>query len=114
MLLGEAGTGTGTSTSTAAAAAGGGAGGAAVDVSLIPFEFDPPGTYPPEGQDWTEYCTSYGPPKARFLLEQKLPRAFELGAAGPCRPYPPAPRKRIHVPQKTADFGKKKSLESSP
>jgi predicted DsbA family dithiol-disulfide isomerase len=53
----------------------------AVDVSFIPFEFDPPGTYPPDGQDWTEYCQSYGPRKAQFLLQQKLPRAFEIGAA---------------------------------
>lgn len=52
-----------------------------VDVSLIPFEFDPPGTYPPEGQDWREYCEGYGPTKAKFLLERKLPRAFELGSA---------------------------------
>ena len=53
----------------------------AVNVSFIPFEFDPPGTYPQQGQDWAEYCEGYGPAKARFLLEQKLPRAFELGAA---------------------------------
>ena len=52
-----------------------------MDVFFIPFEVDPPGTYPPEGQDWTEYCESYGPAKARFLLGQKLPRAFQLGAA---------------------------------
>ena len=54
-------------------------------MSLIPFEFDPPGTYPPGGQDWTEYCEGYGPAKAQFLLERKLPRAFELGAAGSSR-----------------------------
>jgi predicted DsbA family dithiol-disulfide isomerase len=50
-----------------------------IDVQLIPFEFDLPGTYPPEGTDWTEYCQSYGPSKAKFLLEEKLPRAFLLG-----------------------------------
>jgi predicted DsbA family dithiol-disulfide isomerase len=48
-------------------------------IEFIPFEFDPPGTYPPEGMDWTDYCRGYGPEKARFLLEQKLPRAFALG-----------------------------------
>eukprot|EP00931_Biecheleriopsis_adriatica_P066099 TRINITY_DN40512_c0_g1_i1.p1 TRINITY_DN40512_c0_g1~~TRINITY_DN40512_c0_g1_i1.p1 ORF type:complete len:234 (-),score=31.04 TRINITY_DN40512_c0_g1_i1:92-793(-) len=48
-------------------------------VEFVPFEFDPPGTYPPDGKDWTEYCKSYGPSKARFLLEEKLPRAFALG-----------------------------------
>lgn len=48
-------------------------------IEFIPFEFDPPGTYPPEGVDWKEYCMSYGSPKAEFLLEQKLPRAFSLG-----------------------------------
>ena len=37
-----------------------GAAAAVVDVSLIPFEFDPPGTYPPGGQDWTEYCEGQG------------------------------------------------------
>jgi len=47
---------------------------------FVPFEFDPPGTYPPEGTDWTEYCKSYGEAKAKFLLEEKLPRAFELGS----------------------------------
>lgn len=51
----------------------------AVNVKLIPFEFDPPGTYPVEGTDWTEYCESYGEPKASFLLNEKLPRAFRLG-----------------------------------
>ncbi|KAJ1479249.1 thioredoxin-like protein [Baffinella frigidus] len=48
-------------------------------IEFVPFEFDPPGTYPPEGTDWTEYCRGYGPAKARFLLEQKLPAAFALG-----------------------------------
>eukprot|EP00434_Breviolum_minutum_P029791 symbB.v1.2.026340.t1/scaffold2624.1/size74584/2 len=48
-------------------------------VELIPFEFDPPGKYPPEGTDWVEYCKSYGPAKAKFLLEEKLPRAFAIG-----------------------------------
>merc|ERR1740133_29779 len=48
-------------------------------VEFIPFEFDPPGTYPSQGLDWTEYCLGYGEPKAKFLLEQKLPNAFALG-----------------------------------
>ena len=48
-------------------------------IAFTPFEFDPPGTYPPEGQPWTDYCSGYGEAKARFLLEEKLPRAFELG-----------------------------------
>lgn len=48
-------------------------------IEFVPFEFDPPGTYPPEGIDWKEYCLGYGSPKAEFLLEQKLPRAFALG-----------------------------------
>ncbi|CAJ1331751.1 unnamed protein product [Effrenium voratum] len=48
-------------------------------VELLPFEFDPPGTYPQEGLDWTEYCKGFGPAKAKFLLEEKLPRAFALG-----------------------------------
>jgi predicted DsbA family dithiol-disulfide isomerase len=26
-----------------------------IQVQLIPFEFDEPGTYPPEGTDWTDY-----------------------------------------------------------
>jgi hypothetical protein len=52
----------------------------AFHVDFIPFEFDPPGTYPPEGTDWTQYCRGYGPQKARFLLEDKLPRAFAHGA----------------------------------
>jgi predicted DsbA family dithiol-disulfide isomerase len=46
---------------------------------MIPFEFDTPGTYPKEGTDWTEYCKSYGPQRSKFLLEEKLPRAFRLG-----------------------------------
>jgi predicted DsbA family dithiol-disulfide isomerase len=50
-----------------------------VNVKLIPFEFDPPGTYPEGGTDWIEYCQSYGEPKASFLLNDKLPRAFRLG-----------------------------------
>ena len=50
-------------------------------VEIIPFEFDPPGKYPPEGTDWVDYCKSYGPAKAKFLLEEKLPRAFALGDA---------------------------------
>jgi predicted DsbA family dithiol-disulfide isomerase len=50
-----------------------------VDVQLVPFEFDAPGTYPTEGTDWTDYCKSYGPQKAAFLLQEKLPRAFRLG-----------------------------------
>ena len=37
-------------------------------VSFIPYEFDPPGTYPPEGTDWTQYCESYGPAKAALIL----------------------------------------------
>eukprot|EP00929_Paragymnodinium_shiwhaense_P120165 TRINITY_DN92069_c0_g1_i1.p1 TRINITY_DN92069_c0_g1~~TRINITY_DN92069_c0_g1_i1.p1 ORF type:complete len:266 (+),score=60.82 TRINITY_DN92069_c0_g1_i1:100-798(+) len=48
-------------------------------VKFVPFEFDPPGTYPADGLDWTEYCKGYGEAKARFLLEEKLPRAFALG-----------------------------------
>merc|ERR1719330_2195203 len=48
-------------------------------VEFVPFEFDPPGTYPADGQDWTDYCNGYGPAKAKFLLEEKLPRAFALG-----------------------------------
>lgn len=47
--------------------------------TILPFEFDPPGTYPKEGTDWTEYCNSFGEPKSSFLLKEKLPRAFELG-----------------------------------
>ena len=27
-------------------------------VEIIPFEFDPPGKYPPEGTDWVDYCKS--------------------------------------------------------
>eukprot|EP00928_Gymnodinium_smaydae_P044678 TRINITY_DN29804_c0_g1_i2.p1 TRINITY_DN29804_c0_g1~~TRINITY_DN29804_c0_g1_i2.p1 ORF type:complete len:156 (-),score=19.95 TRINITY_DN29804_c0_g1_i2:67-534(-) len=50
-------------------------------VEFVPFEFDPPGTYPPEGTDWTDYCKGYGEAKAKFLLEEKLPRAFQLGEA---------------------------------
>jgi predicted DsbA family dithiol-disulfide isomerase len=50
-----------------------------IQVQLLPFEFDEPGKYPPEGTDWTEYCKSYGPQKADFLLKEKLPRAFRLG-----------------------------------
>eukprot|EP00401_Gymnodinium_catenatum_P044319 CAMPEP_0117550400 /NCGR_PEP_ID=MMETSP0784-20121206/48662_1 /TAXON_ID=39447 /ORGANISM="" /LENGTH=208 /DNA_ID=CAMNT_0005347419 /DNA_START=141 /DNA_END=765 /DNA_ORIENTATION=+ len=50
-------------------------------VEFIPFEFDPPGTYPPEGTDWTDYCKGYGEAKAKFLLEEKLPQAFALGSA---------------------------------
>jgi predicted DsbA family dithiol-disulfide isomerase len=50
-----------------------------IQVQLLPFEFDAPGKYPPEGTDWTEYCNSYGPQKADFLLKEKLPRAFSLG-----------------------------------
>ena len=46
---------------------------------FIPYEFDLPGTYPPEGKDWTEYCQGYGPAKAEFLLKEKLPRAFGIG-----------------------------------
>eukprot|EP00927_Polykrikos_kofoidii_P017581 TRINITY_DN18024_c0_g1_i1.p1 TRINITY_DN18024_c0_g1~~TRINITY_DN18024_c0_g1_i1.p1 ORF type:complete len:229 (+),score=43.40 TRINITY_DN18024_c0_g1_i1:80-766(+) len=48
---------------------------------FTPFEFDPPGTYPPEGVDWSDYCRGYGPQKAKFLLEEKLPMAFALGKA---------------------------------
>jgi len=65
----------------AAAAAEAGEKAPEVRTSFIPFEFDPPGTYPAEGTDWTEYCRGYGEAKARFLLEEKLPRAFALGAA---------------------------------
>eukprot|EP00435_Cladocopium_sp_Y103_P039989 s1756_g10.t2 len=32
-----------------------------------------------EGTDWVEYCNSFGPAKAKFLLEEKLPRAFAIG-----------------------------------
>jgi len=52
-----------------------------LSVQFVPFEFDPPGTYPAEGLDWTEYCRGYGPAKAKFLLEEKLPRAFAFGQA---------------------------------
>ena len=48
---------------------------------FVPYEFDPPGTYPAEGVDWTDYCRSYGEPKATYLLKEKLPRAFALGEA---------------------------------
>jgi predicted DsbA family dithiol-disulfide isomerase len=51
-----------------------------IKVQLLPFEFDEPGTYPPGGTDWTEYCNSYGVQKSDFLLQEKLPRAFRLGA----------------------------------
>ena len=50
-------------------------------IEFLPFEFDPPGTYPPGGIDWTDYCMGYGGAKARYLLEEKLPRAFALGRA---------------------------------
>jgi hypothetical protein len=30
-------------------------------LDFIPFEFDPPGTYPAGGTDWTQYCRGYGP-----------------------------------------------------
>ncbi|KAK3268040.1 hypothetical protein CYMTET_23433 [Cymbomonas tetramitiformis] len=52
-----------------------------IDFSLefLPFEFDAPGTYPPNGTDWTAYCESFGAAKAKFLLEEKLPRAFAIG-----------------------------------
>ena len=53
--------------------------GVAFEPTILPFEFDPPGTYPAEGQPWTEYCEGYGAEKAAFLLGQKLPRAFALG-----------------------------------
>jgi len=53
----------------------------ALPVRFIPFEFDQPGTYPAQGVGWKAYCEGYGPAKARFLLEEKLPRAFALGAA---------------------------------
>lgn len=46
---------------------------------MLPYEFDPPGTYDTLGMDWTDYCMSYEPATAKYLLEQKLPRAFELG-----------------------------------
>ena len=46
---------------------------------FIPYEFDPPGTYPAAGTDWSAYCRSYGEAKAKYLLEEKLPRAFALG-----------------------------------
>ena len=49
-------------------------------LDFVPFEFDPPGTYPAAGTDWAEYCRGYSPAKARYLLEEKLPAAFELGA----------------------------------
>lgn len=49
--------------------------------AFTPYEFDPPGTYPPEGRDWTDYCRGFGEAKAKFLLEDKLPRAFALGRA---------------------------------
>ena len=50
-------------------------------IEFVPFEFDLPGTYPPGGTDWMDYCMGYGGAKARFLLEEKLPRAFALGRA---------------------------------
>ena len=50
-----------------------------IDVSILPYEFDPPGTYPPEGKDWTGYCEGDGPAKASYLLGEKLPLAFSLG-----------------------------------
>eukprot|EP01043_Picozoa_sp_COSAG02_P021378 COSAG02_NODE_1084_length_14692_cov_214.338724_12_plen_431_part_00 len=49
------------------------------NVTIVPFEFDPPGTYDTLGMDWTEYCNSYEPATAKYLLEEKLPRAFQLG-----------------------------------
>ncbi|CAL1169296.1 unnamed protein product [Cladocopium goreaui] len=48
-------------------------------VEFVPFEYDAPGKYPSEGTDWVEYCNSFGPAKAKFLLEEKLPRAFAIG-----------------------------------
>ena len=52
-----------------------------VNLRFIPYEFDPPGTYPAAGTDWSAYCRSYGEAKAKYLLEEKLPRAFALGKA---------------------------------
>lgn len=52
-----------------------------VDVEFVPFEFDPPGTYPPEGQPWREYAQKWGPEKAKFLVEQKLPAAQGYASA---------------------------------
>lgn len=51
------------------------------NITILPYEFDPPGTYDTLGMDWTAYCESYEPATAKYLLEQKLPRAFELGKA---------------------------------
>lgn len=50
-----------------------------IKLDFIPYEFDVPGTYPASGTDWTDYCKSYGEQKAKYLLEEKLPRAFQLG-----------------------------------
>ena len=51
----------------------------AYNITLLPYEFDAPGTYGTMGVDWEAYCKSYEPATAKYLLEQKLPRAFELG-----------------------------------
>ncbi|CAK9046750.1 unnamed protein product [Durusdinium trenchii] len=48
-------------------------------IEFLPFEFDPPGRYPSDGTDWQDYCKSFGSAKAKFLLEEKLPRAFAIG-----------------------------------
>eukprot|EP00913_Durusdinium_trenchii_P010506 g9851.t1 len=32
-----------------------------------------------DGTDWQDYCKSFGSAKAKFLLEEKLPRAFAIG-----------------------------------
>eukprot|EP00937_MAST-01D_sp_MAST-1D-sp2_P005576 g5576.t1 len=50
-----------------------------INTQFLPYEFDPPGTYPDGGTDWSDYCRSYGRAKAKFLLDEKLPRAFALG-----------------------------------
>jgi predicted DsbA family dithiol-disulfide isomerase len=47
-----------------------------IRLELVPYEFDKPGTYPLDGIGWVDYCNSFGPTKARYLLEEKLPRAF--------------------------------------
>jgi predicted DsbA family dithiol-disulfide isomerase len=47
-----------------------------VRFELVPYEFDNLGTYPSVGIGWVDYCNSFGPTKARYLLDDKLPRAF--------------------------------------
>lgn len=46
--------------------------------NFVPFEFDAPGKYPPEGTDFMEYLHSCGD-RSRCFIEEKIPRCFALG-----------------------------------